>query len=74
MPLFACSVCNTVENTALGVYWSDPEAPICSECSTGIWHGRFPQSKADDGWEPDKPRFPQFLRKVVDDKKEREGG
>lgn len=70
MPLFECSACGSVENTALGEYWTDPEAPLCSECATGMWHGLFAQSHVSDGWEPDLPRFPQFLRKVTNDKKE----
>jgi len=44
MPLFECSKCGCVENTALGEYWSsryDRVAPTCSECANGEWHGRF---------------------------------
>jgi hypothetical protein len=61
MPLFACDKCNTVENTALGDYWvhaGKDEPVLCSECSTGTWHGRFPKERADSGnWEPDRGRF-----------------
>lgn len=44
MPLFNCSKCGVVENTALGAYWYNKakERPVlCSECDTGVWHGRF---------------------------------
>ncbi len=64
MPLFACSKCNAVENTALGEYWSRIKDPLCSECSSlcgGKWHGRFPKERADNGkWVPD-PKQPHFL-------------
>ena len=76
MPLFACSKCNAVENTALGEYWSRPKAPLCSECS-GLfnrWHGRFPKEQADNGdWEPDVPRHPHFLRARPAPHSDREG-
>ncbi len=64
MPLFACARCNTVENTALGWYWTPAlrgKEVLCSECKTGTWHGRFPKEDAA-GWEPDNPTFPEFLR------------
>lgn len=43
MPLFKCAQCGYLENTALGDYWHDPaERPaLCSQCSTGTWHGEF---------------------------------
>jgi len=46
MPLFTCSGCGAVENTALGDYWNARREgrPVrCSECATGAWHGRFPK-------------------------------
>lgn len=40
MPLFQCQGCGARENTALGDYWC-AETKLCSECSTGKWHGEF---------------------------------
>jgi hypothetical protein len=47
MPLFNCSACGAVENTALGNYWwnrRQHKPVLCSECDTGTWHGQFPKS------------------------------
>jgi hypothetical protein len=75
MPLYACSRCNVVENTALGGYWVQqrrareagvPHAPLCSECDPeiGQWHGQFPRTQmTDGGWEP-HPLMPRYLRRV----------
>ena len=67
MPLFKCSGCGTVENTALakGGYWSrhslDGKEPLCSECMTGVWHGQFPKEPAEPPrWIPDADD-PEFL-------------
>lgn len=49
MPLFKCSRCTCVENTALGAYWTRKDEPLCSECATGKWHGQFPKEPAA-GW------------------------
>lgn len=53
MPLFECSKCHAVDNTALTNFWwsqhiSDP--PLCSECDpeTGKWHGHFPKLTVDE--------------------------
>lgn len=49
MPLYECSKCHAVENTALTNFWwktNGEGAPaLCSECDPGIgvWHGRFPK-------------------------------
>jgi hypothetical protein len=46
MPLFNCSRCGVIENTALGAYWHERakgRPVLCSECATGKWHGRFPR-------------------------------
>jgi hypothetical protein len=46
MPLFNCSKCGAVENTALGAYWWNRrkgKPVLCSECDTGKWHGMFPK-------------------------------
>ncbi|MHA6346438.1 hypothetical protein [Roseivivax sp. CAU 1761] len=68
MPLFACTKCNAVENTATGWYWlaKAREEAQCSECRTGAWHGHFPKQDAGESWRPD-PRnvhpkhLPPFL-------------
>jgi hypothetical protein len=49
MPLFKCAKCHAIENTALSnhaVDWCEGRDPICSECETGRWHGRFPKRHA----------------------------
>ena len=46
MPLFICQKCKTIENTALGDYWTKAKK-LCSECSRGKWHNRFPKEKFD---------------------------
>lgn len=57
MPLFKCTGCGCVENTALSGYWgqqldcADAEGhvtgfePKCSDCNPeiGQWHDRFPK-------------------------------
>lgn len=68
MPLFACTKCRAVENTACGDYWMNAgrgKPVLCSECSPliGKWHGRFPKESADNGnWEPE-PQKPHFLQR-----------
>lgn len=51
MPLFKCSKCGAIENTALGNYWieSRNKKPVlCSECGPeGKWHGKFEKRDAD---------------------------
>ena len=51
MPLFKCSKCACVENTACCLYWCRPDLkkdPLCSACDPRIshWHGMFPQLPA----------------------------
>lgn len=50
MPLFKCSSCGCVENTAVCHYWSDfrERPPLCSECDPqiGKWHGLFDKKPA----------------------------
>lgn len=50
MPLFTCSKCETIENTALADYWiqvyAKKQKPICHKCKTGKWHNKFQQKKA----------------------------
>lgn len=56
MPLFRCSQCGVVDNTAMGTYWMavfkkpSGEPPLCTECdpTIGKWHGAFPRSHADE--------------------------
>ena len=48
MPLFPCSKCNCVEDTALSHYWSArlrQTFTVCSACdpTIGKWHGEFPK-------------------------------
>lgn len=53
MPLYVCDKCHGIDNTALhGNYWTrlvdykkkGSGLILCSECHTGVWHGRFPKS------------------------------
>ena len=50
MPLFRCSECGCVENTAFSDFWLQRDfekiTPKCSECRTGKWHERFPKRSA----------------------------
>jgi len=49
MPLFECSECHSVDNTALtGFWWNvmhDNKPAQCSACDPeiGEWHGKFPR-------------------------------
>jgi len=63
VPLFVCARCGHVDNTALGHYWDlrgpggVAAEPLCTQCRTGAWHGRFPRRTAEDyarEW-PDEP-------------------
>lgn len=75
MPLFNCTKCGAVENTALSGYWSayygrDPSVPfqpLCSKCDPDIgeWHGRFPRKfepVADQSLAPGAPRLLNAMR------------
>lgn len=52
MPLFCCSKCGRVENTASSLYWvrDRAEPPLCSACDPkiGKWHGLFEKEPADN--------------------------
>ena len=60
MPLFKCPKCGCIENTALGEYMfkDPPEETLrdergrvvewCSECATGMWHGKFPKQTPEE--------------------------
>lgn len=61
MPLFKCSKCGALENTALGNYWMpsvEGRPVLCSECDQGKWHGLFDKTtpeaegliECDDGF------------------------
>lgn len=45
MPLFECTRCGTVDNTALSpTFWrkhTDRVPVLCTECETGTWHGEW---------------------------------
>jgi len=61
MPLFPCSKCNCVEDTALSHYWSArlrQTSAVCSACdpTIGKWHGEFPKESAG-GWINDRNGF-----------------
>jgi hypothetical protein len=46
VPIFQCSRCGVLENTALGAYWlnrGQGKAVLCSLCDTGRWHEAFPR-------------------------------
>jgi len=47
MPLFECSQCHAVENTACTSesWWhrANSKPMRCSECADGKWHGMFPK-------------------------------
>jgi hypothetical protein len=70
MPLFACTSCDAIDNTAISDYWGQqfdatrdgkPFEPKCSECYTGKWHGKFPKRLAEvEGYVPD-PNMPGFI-------------
>lgn len=52
MPLFRCSKCDSVENTALGEYWwrkHEGSPVLCSECASGDWHGQFEKQPFTNG-------------------------
>lgn len=57
MPIFMCSKCGNIENTALSRFWhteldafqaKQPHKPLCSACDPeiGKWHGEFEQRSA----------------------------
>lgn len=53
MPLYECTNCHAVENTALNPnYWfdvhHDKKPALCTECDpqVGKWHGKFPRVAA----------------------------
>jgi len=51
MPIFKCTKCGCVENTAVCNYWNRKQGsePLCSACDPeiGQWHNKFPQISAN---------------------------
>jgi len=77
MPLFSCSKCNCVEETALCRYWGArlrQTAVLCSACdpTIGKWHGEFPRESADgfvndrDGFLLDKRAVERWLGQPIE--------
>lgn len=61
MPLFCCSQCKCVEDTALCHFWGArvrQTAPLCSVCDPAIgrWHGEFPREPVE-GYIKDRNGF-----------------
>src|SRR5882757_6168309 len=61
MPMFPCSKCNCIEDTALCHYWSArlrQTSAVCSACdpTIGKWQGKFPKESAQ-GWISDRDGF-----------------
>lgn len=67
MPLFMCTRCGCIENTATSEYWAQqmaayeaetPFEPLCSEHNPAIgrWHNQFPRRSAA-GYVTDKRGF-----------------
>ena len=52
MPIFKCSECGCIENTALCNYWYrkgiEKLPPLCSECEGGKWHGKFEKQTPEE--------------------------
>lgn len=54
MPLFECTKCHVIDNTALGNFWVDryvgKKSVLCAQCDPeiGKWHGQFPRTLAKD--------------------------
>lgn len=57
MPLFMCTKCGSIDNTATSNYWhtqlrahdaKQEHKPLCSACDPeiGKWHDRFPRRSA----------------------------
>ena len=66
MPLFKCSKCGCIDNTACGgSYWGNSETPECSECFTGKWSAPFPKQTPEQmGLIPD-PHHPPFYSSLA---------
>lgn len=56
MPVFVCSRCKHLENTATSRYVElvmTGADPLCSECDSGSWHGKFERTAYDPKLHPD---------------------
>lgn len=48
--LFVCNLCDCVDHVELahaGTLPIQPEAQLCTECQTGVWHDQFPKEPYD---------------------------
>jgi hypothetical protein len=59
MPLYKCTKCGCIDNTAMGNFWTanaHGEPELCTECDPeiGVWHGKFVKRQAA---EADTPRL-----------------
>jgi hypothetical protein len=77
MPLFLCSKCSCVEDTALCRYWGARLRQTAAECSAcdpaiGRWHGEFPRGPAEgyvkdrDGFLLDKRAVERWLGQPIE--------
>lgn len=68
MPLYRCTKCDVVENTACGGFWQQQmkahedgvkHEPLCSQCDPeiGEWHGKFPRQGVTSAWLLDSRGF-----------------
>lgn len=52
MPLFECSQCHVIDNTALGSFWwrtgQENLPALCSQYDEGKWHGKFDRIHIND--------------------------
>lgn len=54
MPLFECSRCHSVDNTAMGNFWftvyHEKLPALCTACDPqiGEWHGQFPRTRYEE--------------------------
>ena len=67
MPLFNCSRCGCLENSALtSKSWSNPpDKMLCSECDTGKWHGKFKKETPEEaGYEPEPGNYARVFYRL----------
>ena len=62
MPLFVCSECHIVDNTALSKYWwwrhYNDLPPLCTQCAGGEWHNHFDRVEWKDWPNPAGVQYP----------------
>lgn len=67
MPLFECTNCHAVDNTALAGYWVrvylDEQPALCSECNPAIgkWHSQFEKRTPKEAGLVTDPQNSAFL-------------